>query len=84
MRAAAEDLDLRQRQQRGVGAAEVLAQRHAARRAAACAAAIDTASVALAPSRDLFGVPSSAISARVERGLVVGVACRPARARSRR
>ena len=62
MRAAAEDLDLRHRQQRGVVATQRLVQRHAALTAAtACAAAIDTASVALAPSRVLAGVPSRSI-----------------------
>ena len=56
-----------------VAAAEVLVQRHAAAtRPTACAAAIDTASVALAPRRVLVGVPSSSIRRAVERGLVVG------------
>ena len=65
--------------------------------AAACATASDTATVALPPSVALFGVPSSAISARVDAGLVERVAAgerarrsgrrrwrSPARRRSRR
>ena len=46
--------------------------------AAACAAAIDTASVALAPSRVLFGVPSSSTSCRSSAAW--SLASKPARA----
>ena len=65
-------------------AAEVAVEREArSRRPPARAAASETARMALAPSRLLFGVPSSSIIVAVEAHLVVGVVALHAR-RSRR
>jgi hypothetical protein len=62
MRAAAEDLDLRQRKRDATLAASERHSGHPRAAAAACATASDTATVALPPSFALFGVPSSAIN----------------------
>ena len=65
VRAAAEDLDLGQRQSAPASRRPVPPQRQpACAPAAACSTASDVAIGALPPSRDLSGVPSSAISAR--------------------
>ena len=65
MRAAAEDLHLRQRQQyAAVAARDTPHSGTPGAAAAACNTAIDVATIALPPMRAFVGVPSSAISAR--------------------
>ena len=69
--AAVEHVHHRHRQHVRRRAAEVAVQRQPlARRPAAWAAASETPRIALAPSRDLLGVPSSAISASSSAALV--------------
>lgn len=71
--AAAENLDFRQRDADLAVPGEIAPQRRRASAAAACSTAIDTATTAFAPSRALFGVPSRAHSALVDRRLIARI-----------
>ncbi len=83
MRAAVEDVHHRDRERRlrlgWIEPAEVRVERHAVRPcAAARASAIETPRIALAPSRPLFGVPSSSIRNAID-GALIGLASRQRR-----
>ena len=73
MRAAVDDVHHRHRQDARADAADIAVERQAAASAAALATASETPRIALAPSRALFGVPSSAIIVVVDLDLVLRV-----------
>ena len=73
MRAAVEDVHHGRGQDAGVDTAKVAVERQFEREAEARAEAMETARMALAPSLDLFAVPSMAIMVASMQALVDGV-----------